>query len=134
MAIHTRRDYVAYCRWYNDAFFKQQRHNVYLEYVREPDPDPTKKGKPFGVLVALRGDDGLFSLGWAVAKGPKKDNQGNVIRKAEVFDKAIGLCKAFRRACGQASNLGVMPHRLTDDPSLVDGFVSRAHSELCTKV
>lgn len=124
--FQTRQSYVAYCHWYNDAVLKTHGANIYIEYVREPELDPTKRGKPFGVLVAFKGDDGLISLGWAVARGPKKDETGAVVRKAETFDKAIGLCKAMRRAWEEDADSGVMPFRLTNDSSLIDGFLDRA--------
>lgn len=140
----TREEFVKFCKAANTAFLDAHRGNVYLEYVREEIYDPghacrpnvPKRGRPHAVFLALKGPDGTLSMGWSAAY------PGSPTRRADRFDKAIGLWKAIRRATGQGRLGKTIPDRLVERAgtaisltasTIASEFMNRAAEELEAK-
>lgn len=105
----TREEFVAFCKAENAAFLSANPKRVYIEYVRDIDHSvppirrPLPKGRPTGVMVAYKNDDGTINFGWSAAHPT-----------TEKFDKAIGLWKAIRRATGRGRLTAKFPNRILD--------------------
>lgn len=141
----SREEFILACKQDNMAFLDANRKRVYIEYVREPvmpvkrfpwqslQNDATgEKGRPTAILVAYKQDDGMLAQGWSAAMPATVSEDGYVLKRAERFDKAIGLWKAIRRATGQGRNSARIPNRILSGNKIAE-FMERAATELNAK-